>query len=685
MAQGQAQVGVNIPNMTIAQLRQVLSNAVNSSIAFGSGQKFDKYKGEISYDCIEWIDNFVEFTNFKGWGDTERFTNFNQFLDGPAKSWYKLKVKKAANPPTDWAGLRTAFLDYFTPDDQAQALRERMMNRKQGNEPVQVYLTDKQLLCLDMNSAMQFDEQRRYLIDGLHNDIKATLIPANNPDMNTLVRNAKNIEKGLKMANKLSYDTETINESKILQSIAQKLEEIHLENIENKSKIADIERKSRSRDRDETERTDRYGRRVEFRNDRHTRERYVNLSRDSSPGFNKEKQIGEITSENKPNTGSTNYYQPRNQTYQGRNNWSPRPNQRSYSKPEFNNARRVAFSRDIDGVIRCFNCGKPGHYARDCRFRERHFFENRTQRSNAIQKQTHSSESDQNDELIYQTVKINNQTIESLLDTGSEISLINASLVRKLNLPIKPYNGKYIRAVNGNNVDVIGQVKILVELEFEDFVKITTIHAIIVEKFDFQLLLGNDFNRKAGVFIDCKEKRLLCSDNTGGLVAPIELNKNNLEGNTIHLYRDTLFHPHTIHYINVVPTYKSKNKSIICKVKTNQDLFKKYRLYLSDAPITFKKGKACITALNCNKEPILLKSGTVIGIFNPNPDKITTDLEYFADDSTSEEEENTKPLKGQRIERQINFLRGFKENKYIFDEKIYQKNSFNWEKFKNEK
>ncbi len=103
--------------ITLDQVRRVVSDAVSGGIATIGGLKIDKYDGRISADALEWLDSYIDATNLKGWNDDQRFLNFNQFLFKNAKNWYRLYVKRATSPPTNWAELMDAFIDYHVPKD----------------------------------------------------------------------------------------------------------------------------------------------------------------------------------------------------------------------------------------------------------------------------------------------------------------------------------------------------------------------------------------------------------------------------------------------------------------------------------------------------------------------------------------------------------------------------------------
>ncbi len=104
--------------VTLDDVRRVVSDAVTEGLGTIGGLKIDKYDGRISWDAIEWLDEYIDLTTVKNWTDINRFRNFGHFLTNDAKNWYRLYVTKATNPPSDWDELKNAFLDYHVPKDK---------------------------------------------------------------------------------------------------------------------------------------------------------------------------------------------------------------------------------------------------------------------------------------------------------------------------------------------------------------------------------------------------------------------------------------------------------------------------------------------------------------------------------------------------------------------------------------
>lgn len=237
--------GVRVPTLTFDQLARTVSDALASNLG-SSGIKLDPFRGEKSLNARVWINNFELYTRVKANNDTKRFEVFELFLDGHAKNWYDLLMRKS-HPPTDWAALKREFLRKFVPVDEKRELKSIMERRVQGNESVEQYLTAKQVLCLDYNQNMGFSELKDYLIDGLHADIKAPLIAMDPSTLTELLDTCNQIERGLKLSNKLNYGSVSSNSNieKNLEQINQMLSKICTETDETKARIEDIERGNR--------------------------------------------------------------------------------------------------------------------------------------------------------------------------------------------------------------------------------------------------------------------------------------------------------------------------------------------------------------------------------------------------------------------------------------------------------
>jgi hypothetical protein len=73
-------------SVTFDDVRRVVSDAVTEGLGTFGSLNIDKYDGRISWDTIEWLDEYVELTAVKNWTITNRSRNFGHFLIKDAKT-----------------------------------------------------------------------------------------------------------------------------------------------------------------------------------------------------------------------------------------------------------------------------------------------------------------------------------------------------------------------------------------------------------------------------------------------------------------------------------------------------------------------------------------------------------------------------------------------------------------------
>jgi hypothetical protein len=232
---------------------------------------------------------------------------------------------------------------------------------------------------------------------------------------------------------------------------------------------------------------------------------------------------------------------------------------------------------------------------------------------------THSDDYDSlsdSENLIYDKVFVNDHEIECIVDCGSELSLTDLDLTKKLGLKLGKYIVKPIKAVIGSPVEVAGQVEMIVVLKHEGERKETKLSPAVIKDFDFYLLLGNDSNKAANIWIDCKNNSIVWQTNKSlnVNVGQEHLPKSN---NRIHLLHDITLEPNKSVIAKVRPSFKRQKKNFSCIIKTDPNLFKKNKIYLKESEVEFQKGEAMIPIINCKSEKVKLSCGTILGNFEP--------------------------------------------------------------------
>ncbi len=253
---------------------------------------------------------------------------------------------------------------------------------------------------------------------------------------------------------------------------------------------------------------------------------------------------------------------------------------------------------------------------RECPERAARRRSNHSRLTNALVTQSDEYDSlSDSDNLIYHRVFVNGSEIECIVDCGSELSLTDLDLTKRLGIKLERHAGKPIKAVNSSPVEVAGQVSVEVVLKHKGHERKIEIKLAVIKDFDFNLLLGNDFNRAANIIIDCKNNAIVWTANqdkqTNAEAMDHELNTQN----RVHLLHDTIIKPNRAMLVKVRPSFKKQKLDFTCIVKTNPNLFKKNKIYLKEAEVDFKRGEACVPLINCKGERVKLSCGTIIGNF----------------------------------------------------------------------
>ena len=640
--------------LTIADLERVVSDQLTSSLGTVGTLRIDKYDGEISWRCVEWINDFEETTKIKGWTDANRVDRFGGSLEKDAKNWYKLYVAGTDPPINNWNTLKDLFITYHLPKDRESYVREQMKTRKQRpNEEVSKYITHKLLLCREVNPNMQFEQIRREIFDGLSPNIRATIIHKDNPNIDRLLENARNIEEGLRslpnhtMDNRVSERLE-VTEKNVL-SLCENMSKILTKLTEN-DKTKDRIRDSRSRERyvngsysrDNSRGRSYDGQRTSYSgNYRNTynsnrypssdRNGYNNRYRDHSSDRNNESNNYRDDYKNRQQSrDQSRDRDSHNNGYNGRRGRSQedRNRSRSIDRPssmDRSNDKRVSFERsrnrnetvNIDGEPICYYCHKPGHIAQDC---PNNVFKKPPQtppvkRKSYIISSHYLDSKLEDDGLIYQSVFIMGVPVSALIDSGSVVSLIEAKLAKRLELPISPYGGQEVKAVNGSKLMIVGETEVPITITIDKTSRTALTKLGVVNDFDFNILLGNDFNKKIGLMIDCENYTVMLSKNSENRFVGCVAKAPNIR--SIHAAENIILPPNEKVNIKVVPNSKRKHKQFTANIKTDPKAFEKNHIFIKENDIEFVNSVAFIPVVNCDSVPVKLNCGTIIGQYNP--------------------------------------------------------------------
>lgn len=170
----------------------------------------------------------------------------------------------------------------------------------------------------------------------------------------------------------------------------------------------------------------------------------------------------------------------------------------------------------IEGFVkRCHNCGAQGHRAPDCLSKSKgtrcyeckkfgHIAANCEKRKARISEVKNMRDISKPERKCFKDVKINNENLVALIETGSDVSLICEDQyvkVGSLNLARREI---VFRGIGAQNFKTIGQFDIEVKIDDERF--LTSLSVVPNELLQYDLLLGTDLINKVNFFTSKKER-----------------------------------------------------------------------------------------------------------------------------------------------------------------------------------
>jgi hypothetical protein len=575
-------------DLTPKQVKQLVIDALSVALNSGGNLKVIPYEGDISYKALEFLEDFEDCAKSKGWTDDNKFDRFGCYLKCSAKEWFKLNVTKNPSPPSDWNSLKKAFIDHHLPKDRNRYYREQLSKRKQtSKESVSHYIVSKHLLCLEVNPSMSEKEIMLHIFEDMLPNIKRELYIREFTNLQELKDNAVKVENGLKIMFNEGLTFENNNETN--RSLKTLIEEYKLIS----SKVEDTSNQINNLTQNKNYRNDR------FRNNyqpRYANNVSRNFRNNSYSRFNnKENFIRKFNTYE--NYNQNQYHNLNYESIFNPNKFSNEYGQydeyEDYLKPSSN--QRYINSAVAENLI-------YKHNKRDAPYDNFHheIIPNNPQKINRRQRSIPvnmlGKSHDRINNLIYLNVKINDVAIESMIDSGAVVSVIDYDLAVRLGLDIVPYNGYQMRAFNGSNIEVIGSsfIKIsvpnrLIECE---------ICPLVIKNSDFDLILGNDFNKKANIIIDCSKKTVIFKEEFQPLLDKQILNSSensldsekvnepelkalnikDIESNSILSDKRHIYSVYKVRVENVNKTdLNENNKELICnsEIHTNKSICEK--------------------------------------------------------------------------------------------------------------
>ena len=206
---------------------------------------------------------------------------------------------------------------------------------------------------------------------------------------------------------------------------------------------------------------------------------------------------------------------------------------------------------------------------------------------------------------------INNCKFEALVDTGASISVIDWSIAKLTNEPIKKWNGKIVKGVANNRLEILGKMKINFftpdQMEYNQTF-------IIIKNCTPKIILGSDFLEATKAIINYEKKILDISPSDEYFSDKNTDDKNNHKVSSL---TDQVIPPKSISLIKVM--IKAEDDEYI--LENNSDFFDKTGLKLPRSVVRLKNKNAKLYVINPFSYPIKILKRTTIA----NAESISTE------------------------------------------------------------
>ena len=143
------------------------------------------------------MENFEEMAFVSSCSDNMKCRRFPAFLTSSETDYYRTVIKDTLIAE-DWRALKQAFLSCFQTIDQDTVARKLLMARTQApQEPVHLYILEKQRLGKLIDPAITFQEMSYWIMKGMQPVIKSYLRQREVRNVESLITEARRIENSL--------------------------------------------------------------------------------------------------------------------------------------------------------------------------------------------------------------------------------------------------------------------------------------------------------------------------------------------------------------------------------------------------------------------------------------------------------------------------------------------------------
>ncbi|CAF1199612.1 unnamed protein product [Rotaria magnacalcarata] len=498
-------------------------------------------------------------------------------LDGEAKRWYEDNMSL-----THWENLKSSLLERFTTSDSSSKIFEQLKERKQKlDETITSYYDAVIKLCREYDSTMS----QKMMISWLQNGIKDSLKTHIKRQMKLLPESARTTQAFLKIAK----DEQELQEE---NSTEQESTQPYLPFITNT--ISKTPQK------------------IQSNSDRTTTSQYL-PSRQA---------IHEHTKQNSPS--STNYNSTRSKSdgcdfySQQRSNprrQEPHRTVTYYTRREQQPNRQPSHpSPQPDSQHRpCSICQRINHRTNVCYYKKSHgcfLLAGTRDGGHSSTKQNPPRINYTSSTLstpVYINVQVNNKQHETIINTGSAVTIINHKLLKKIYHKNFIYKSKLHKSANCSSINIIGGIELEIKIQGHK----TYILADVATNLITDLLLGNDWIYANNVIIDSPHQHIFLMNENRKVIVSTPFIKPKQLRLPVLLTEEITLPPKSEKCINI-KILSSMNKTSEALFEPTTHLHSK-EIFLINALIKVEKNRSQIMIINANDRQKTLSKNTTLG------------------------------------------------------------------------
>lgn len=275
--------------------------------------------------------------------------------------------------------------------------------------------------------------------------------------------------------------------------------------------------------------------------------------------------------------------------------------------------------------LECYNCGKPGHIAKECRLKGTikcflcHRFGHKKENCR-LRNPSSSTTSPSNDASEAKTVRLINNNVNNIykklclinglevrayLDSGSQENIIHSSIVEKLKIPTYVTNS-VLTAFGGNSYVIRSGVNIHITL---DGIELNTFALVTERKMgDFDLLVGQPIINADGVSLIIHSNEVKLTKDIVGLLDKLTLDSEEPRP-LIRLEESKALQPWTTTMVPVHITDVNEEEDIVMEGKK----FREGRSMICIPSTVFKGSSSMLAVSNMSDEETIWTKGRLIG------------------------------------------------------------------------